>query len=161
MLRVLVDDVRRFVDERPCVVYRNSADAICGLREMAQAGTVVDELWLDHDLGGRDRRFTPRRTRPRWSSAGRESGDHHYMIAAGVDGISLALARLGAFDVSGVPATPRRTASIEREIYGDVLFPSVRDWLRDEDAKLSRPATRPSPRPQRRYGGTDRHLKAD
>lgn len=54
MLRVLIDDVRRFVDDRPCVVYRNSADAICGLREMAQAGTVVNELWLDHDLGGQD-----------------------------------------------------------------------------------------------------------
>jgi hypothetical protein len=54
MLRVLVDDVRRFDDDRPCITYRNIADALIGLREMAQAGTVVDELWLDHDLGGAD-----------------------------------------------------------------------------------------------------------
>jgi hypothetical protein len=50
----LVDDVRRFVDDRPCVTYRTSSDALVGLREMANAGTVVDELWLDHDLGGAD-----------------------------------------------------------------------------------------------------------
>ena len=53
MVRVLVDDVRRFVDDRECIVYRTSADALAGLRALA-ANTVVDELWLDHDLGGND-----------------------------------------------------------------------------------------------------------
>ena len=51
-MRVLVDDVRSFLDTRPCVVYRNSADAVIGLRRLAVAAVAVDELWLDHDLGG-------------------------------------------------------------------------------------------------------------
>ena len=51
---MLIDDVRRFIDDRPCTVYRNSADAVIGLVQVAEAGTVVDELWLDHDLGGDD-----------------------------------------------------------------------------------------------------------
>jgi len=50
-MRVLVDDVRSFLDAQPCVVHRNSADAVIGLRGLAGAG---DELWLDHDLGGED-----------------------------------------------------------------------------------------------------------
>ena len=53
-MRVLVDDVRSFLDARPCVVYRSSVDAVIGLRGLAGAGVVVDELWLDHDLGGGD-----------------------------------------------------------------------------------------------------------
>jgi hypothetical protein len=53
-MRVLVDDVRSFLDAQPCVVYRSSVDAVIGLRGLAGAGVVVDELWLDHDLGGGD-----------------------------------------------------------------------------------------------------------
>ncbi len=50
----LVDDVGRFVDDRDCVVYRTSQDAVAGLRALAEAGTALDQLWLDHDLGGGD-----------------------------------------------------------------------------------------------------------
>lgn len=51
---VLVDDVRWFVDDRACVIYRTSADAVAGLRQAAYDGFALDELWLDHDLGGED-----------------------------------------------------------------------------------------------------------
>ena len=54
MLCVLVDDVRRFLDDRDCVVYRTSRDAVCGLTALAEADTVIDQLWLDHDLGADD-----------------------------------------------------------------------------------------------------------
>lgn len=50
-VRVLIDDVRRFVDARECVVWRSSAEGIAGLH--AWAGSV-DELWLDYDLGRHD-----------------------------------------------------------------------------------------------------------
>ena len=54
MTRVLIDDRRRFDDDRACVIYRGSAAAVAGLRAMAEAGVRVDELWLDYDLGGGD-----------------------------------------------------------------------------------------------------------
>lgn len=50
-MRILIDDVRRFVDGRECVVWRTSAEAIAGLE---QVDAVVDELWLDYDLGRHD-----------------------------------------------------------------------------------------------------------
>ena len=53
-LCVLVDDVRRFVDDRDCLVYRTSHDAVAGLRALAEAHAAIDQLWLDHDLGGED-----------------------------------------------------------------------------------------------------------
>lgn len=45
---LLVDDVRRFRDERECVVARNPAEALAALREH---GPELAELWLDFDLG--------------------------------------------------------------------------------------------------------------
>lgn len=50
-MRILIDDVRRFVDGRDCVVWRSSAEAITGLEAFNQQ---VDELWLDYDLGRHD-----------------------------------------------------------------------------------------------------------
>lgn len=58
---LLVDDVRRFRDDRPCVVATNPDDAVSALREHRSGG--LDELWLDHDLGrhpdGRARTVMP------------------------------------------------------------------------------------------------------
>lgn len=51
-LTVLVDDVRSFRDERPCVVARTSAAAVSLLADLG--GHRIDDLWLDHDLGGDD-----------------------------------------------------------------------------------------------------------
>jgi hypothetical protein len=50
-MRVLIDDVRRFVDGRECVVWRTSTAAIAGLEAVT---ATVDELWLDYDLGRHD-----------------------------------------------------------------------------------------------------------
>ena len=50
-LIVLVDDVRRFTDDRSALVYRSSAEAIEGLREI---DVSIDELWLDYDVVGDD-----------------------------------------------------------------------------------------------------------
>jgi hypothetical protein len=50
-VRILIDDVRRFVDGRECVVWRSSAAAVAGL---VQLDSPVDELWLDYDLGRHD-----------------------------------------------------------------------------------------------------------
>jgi hypothetical protein len=44
---LLVDDVRRFRDGRECVVARTPDEALDALRSHA----VLDELWLDFDLG--------------------------------------------------------------------------------------------------------------
>lgn len=49
---VLVDDLRSFVDGREAAVARTSADAVVLLRRFR--GRALDELWLDHDLGGDD-----------------------------------------------------------------------------------------------------------
>lgn len=52
MLRVLVDDIRRFTDGRECILCRDSDDAVITLEHLRDAATCVDELWLDYDLGG-------------------------------------------------------------------------------------------------------------
>ena len=49
---VLVDDLRSFVDGRAAEVARTSAAGIAVLRR--HQGKRIDELWLDHDLGGED-----------------------------------------------------------------------------------------------------------
>lgn len=41
---VLVDDVRRFVDDRRCFAFRTSAEAVGGLRELAERGAAIGEL---------------------------------------------------------------------------------------------------------------------
>lgn len=51
-LTVLVDDTRHFRDGRPCLVARTSADACRLLRSLRSER--IDDLWLDHDLGGDD-----------------------------------------------------------------------------------------------------------
>jgi hypothetical protein len=49
---VLVDDLRSFVDGRAAQVLRTSVDAGAFLERHRDAH--LDELWLDHDLGGDD-----------------------------------------------------------------------------------------------------------
>lgn len=49
---VLVDDLRSFRDGRPCLVARTSVDGVELLRSFR--GRLLDELWLDQDLGGDD-----------------------------------------------------------------------------------------------------------
>jgi hypothetical protein len=49
---VLIDDLRAFVDRRPAEVARTSADGIEALQR--RRAERLDELWLDHDLGGDD-----------------------------------------------------------------------------------------------------------
>jgi hypothetical protein len=49
---VLVDDLRSFLDGRPAVVARTSSAGIAALEQ--HRGQRLDELWLDHDLGGDD-----------------------------------------------------------------------------------------------------------
>ncbi|GLY04014.1 cyclic-phosphate processing receiver domain-containing protein [Actinoplanes sp. NBRC 101535] len=51
-LRVLVDDLRSFRDGRAADVARTSADGVALLAR--HRGARIDELWLDHDLGGDD-----------------------------------------------------------------------------------------------------------
>ena len=51
-VRVLVDDVRAFKDDRPAFVARSSAEALA-LLDMLE-GMAIDELWLDHDLTAGD-----------------------------------------------------------------------------------------------------------
>jgi hypothetical protein len=50
VVRILVDDVRVFRDGRPCFVVTDVQAAIELLEGMRPV--VVDELWLDYDLGG-------------------------------------------------------------------------------------------------------------
>jgi hypothetical protein len=50
-LIVLVDDLRSFRDDRPARVFRTSAQALAFLRGFDGR---IEELWLDHDLGGVD-----------------------------------------------------------------------------------------------------------
>ena len=52
MVTILVDDLRSFRDGRDAVVARSSAAALAVIRDLGD--TFVDELWLDHDLGGND-----------------------------------------------------------------------------------------------------------
>jgi hypothetical protein len=49
---LLVDDVRSFKDGRPAEVARTAVRAIEILR--ARRGERVTQLWLDHDLAGRN-----------------------------------------------------------------------------------------------------------
>ncbi|MCN0179099.1 cyclic-phosphate processing receiver domain-containing protein [Salinispora arenicola] len=49
---VLVDDLRSFVDGRSAQVARTSAAGVALLDRYR--GGRLDELWLDHDLGGDD-----------------------------------------------------------------------------------------------------------
>ena len=51
-LTVLVDDVRGFRDERPALVARSSQEALALLEGLGDKR--IDDLWLDHDLGGED-----------------------------------------------------------------------------------------------------------
>lgn len=51
-MRILVDDLRSFRDPEPALVARTSAEAVELLRR--HATDPIDELWLDHDLGGDD-----------------------------------------------------------------------------------------------------------
>lgn len=52
MTVALIDDLRSFVDGRPAVVARTSADGVALLDRYRDQR--LDELWLDHDLGGED-----------------------------------------------------------------------------------------------------------
>ena len=49
---ILIDDLRSFVDGRPAEVARTSAGGVELLRR--HRAHRIDELWLDHDLGGDD-----------------------------------------------------------------------------------------------------------
>ncbi|MDG6100869.1 hypothetical protein Daura_01965 [Dactylosporangium aurantiacum] len=49
---ILIDDLRSFVDGRPAEVARTSAEGVELLRR--HRADRIDELWLDHDLGGED-----------------------------------------------------------------------------------------------------------
>ncbi len=51
-MRLLIDDLRDFVDDGPAVLARTSAAGVQALHRH-RAGRI-DELWLDHDLGGTD-----------------------------------------------------------------------------------------------------------
>jgi hypothetical protein len=52
MTVVLIDDLRSFLDGRPALIARTSADGVALLeRHRAER---LEELWLDHDLGGDD-----------------------------------------------------------------------------------------------------------
>lgn len=58
---LLIDDVRRFRDNRPCLLARTPDEGLELLR--AHLTRPIDELWLDHDLGwtsdGRRRTVMP------------------------------------------------------------------------------------------------------
>jgi hypothetical protein len=49
---VLIDDLRSFADHRAAEVARTSQAGVDLLEE--HRGEHIDELWLDHDLGGED-----------------------------------------------------------------------------------------------------------
>lgn len=58
---VVIDDLRSFRNEETLLASgtnlryaRTSAEGIQILTELIEAGTVVDEVWLDHDLGEDD-----------------------------------------------------------------------------------------------------------
>ncbi|MDR7274450.1 cyclic-phosphate processing receiver domain-containing protein [Catenuloplanes atrovinosus] len=52
MLTLLIDDLRSFTDDRAALIARTSAEGIALLER--HRGARIDELWLDHDLGGTD-----------------------------------------------------------------------------------------------------------
>jgi hypothetical protein len=52
MTVLLIDDLRSFLDGRAAEVARTSAAGVEALRR--HTGRRLDELWLDHDLGGDD-----------------------------------------------------------------------------------------------------------
>ncbi|GAB7052097.1 cyclic-phosphate processing receiver domain-containing protein [Catenuloplanes indicus] len=52
MPTILVDDLRSFTDERAVLVARSGAEGVVLLDR--HRGEHIDELWLDHDLGGTD-----------------------------------------------------------------------------------------------------------
>jgi len=49
---VLIDDVRRFRDGRPCLIARSSAAGVKLLEQLHRQR--IEHLWLDHDLAGDD-----------------------------------------------------------------------------------------------------------
>ncbi|WP_344617673.1 cyclic-phosphate processing receiver domain-containing protein [Dactylosporangium salmoneum] len=51
-MRILVDDLRSFPDTAPALVARTSAAGVVLLQRYREQH--LDELWLDHDLGGDD-----------------------------------------------------------------------------------------------------------
>ncbi|WP_432984325.1 cyclic-phosphate processing receiver domain-containing protein [Dactylosporangium sp. CA-233914] len=51
-MRLLIDDLRDFLDPAPAHVARTSAAGAELLRR--HRAEPIDELWLDHDLGGED-----------------------------------------------------------------------------------------------------------
>lgn len=46
---LLIDDIRRFRDNRPCLLARTPDEGLDLVRAHRLQG--IDELWLDHDLG--------------------------------------------------------------------------------------------------------------
>lgn len=48
---LLVDDLRTFADGRECRIARTSKAAVRIIRDATEP---IEELWLDHDLGGMD-----------------------------------------------------------------------------------------------------------
>lgn len=52
MLRLVIDDLREF--NFPVKYARTSKNGIHLLKLYAAKGQTIDELWLDHDLGGDD-----------------------------------------------------------------------------------------------------------
>lgn len=53
-LTVLVDDDRVFIEPRDYMAARTSQAALDTLHVLRSNGVVIDELWLDHDLGDDD-----------------------------------------------------------------------------------------------------------
>lgn len=53
-LILLVDDERDFREPRGHMVARTSREALDALHIVRETGQILDELWLDHDLGGDD-----------------------------------------------------------------------------------------------------------
>lgn len=51
---LLVDDERDFREPRGHTIARTSREALNILRQVRSSGVALDELWLDHDLGGPD-----------------------------------------------------------------------------------------------------------
>ncbi|GAA2702009.1 cyclic-phosphate processing receiver domain-containing protein [Actinoplanes palleronii] len=51
-MKLLIDDLRSFVDGRVAEVARTSADGVALLDR--HRDDPLDEVWLDHDLGGDD-----------------------------------------------------------------------------------------------------------
>ena len=55
---LLVDDLRSFLPEHSDVehtIARTSAEGLAVLKAAQAEGITIDQLWLDHDLGGEDK----------------------------------------------------------------------------------------------------------